>query len=350
MGKADMQQKASNAHEQNDSQNTEQNSTKSFLRSVDPKPNFGTNARNPRSEGTAERPEEIIKETVMEVLSIKETERNEERAALLRREEFLEQREESKMRQEKRNKIVIRGIQLDTRNGKREIESFLKENLQVKVEASEVNTIQVARGKNLFVAKMSGMEEGMSVMKSKKNLQNASITRADSRWQGDVLMMKDFCHKHRQTTLPAPGASTAEGLPTIDEHHQKFDVTALHPAMMTKDPNDSDLEFCKELTTLASFVNRKLVNFHGIVLIREDFNVRIGNSDQVPEDSMEGLVYSHTRESRDKIQNKQGSALVADFEDLGLFILIGRSPADSEGDYTFVGERGNSTIDHIWAN
>ncbi|KAJ8671451.1 hypothetical protein QAD02_002710 [Eretmocerus hayati] len=124
---------------------------------------------------------DLVRDTVTEIVASKEAEWNEERAALIRRVEYLEQREEAKMRQEKRNNIIIRGLQLETHNSQREVESFLNENLQLSIKVAEAVPIQVSRGKNLIVAKISSMEEKISIMQNKRRLQDSSIPIASDR-------------------------------------------------------------------------------------------------------------------------------------------------------------------------
>jgi len=73
-------------------------------------------------------------------------------------------------------------------------------------------------------------------------------------------------------------------------------------------------------------------------------NIRIGELDSDEEEG--GLI----RKSKDKIINKEGKLLVGRLQESGLNVLNGRSVGDGEGEYTYVGARGSTVIDYVFAN
>lgn len=79
-------------------------------------------------------------------------------------------------------------------------------------------------------------------------------------------------------------------------------------------------------------------------LILGDFNARIGLLNQLDEDSLENPRLSSSRSSLDTITNKQGTRLTQDLEMMGLVAINGRTRSDCPAQYTFVYERGCSTI------
>lgn len=77
-----------------------------------------------------------------------------------------------------------------------------------------------------------------------------------------------------------------------------------------------------------------------------DFNVRIGNSQFLPERLFLDNIYcKRVRHSKDSILNGNGTKLLELCDDLGLIILNGRFAGDEEGEFTFIGGMGCSVND-----
>ena len=108
-------------------------------------------------------------------------------------------------------------------------------------------------------------------------------------------------------------------------------------------PNDVN----GNMDNLVSFIREIVNSFTGILLVGGDFNSRIGESNQVDEEIVEGSYFNSTRKTINLVQKKQGRLLVAEMEDLGLIVLNGRSISDPDGSPTFVDNKGSSTIDLI---
>jgi len=80
------------------------------------------------------------------------------------------------------------------------------------------------------------------------------------------------------------------------------------------------------------------------LIVGGDMNIRIGELGSDEEEG--GLI----RKSKDKIINKEGKLLVERLQESGLNVLNGRSVGDGEGEYTYVGARGSTVIDYVFAN
>lgn len=109
-------------------------------------------------------------------------------------------------------------------------------------------------------------------------------------------------------------------------------------------------KFASDIERLASFLMKTLENFSGVLLVGGDFNSRIGDTNQLPPDVFYDTNFSGSRAATDLTLNAQGRLLVREMENLGLFVLNGRSSSDQVGGLTFFSENGSSTIDFVWTN
>ncbi|KAJ3645682.1 hypothetical protein Zmor_023323 [Zophobas morio] len=76
------------------------------------------------------------------------------------------------------------------------------------------------------------------------------------------------------------------------------------------------------------------------LLLGGDFNARIGNKSR-EEDG------ENTRKSKDKVENKDGKLLWELIEERGWEVL---KEGDEEGEFTWIGKRGESVIDYVIVN
>lgn len=74
-------------------------------------------------------------------------------------------------------------------------------------------------------------------------------------------------------------------------------------------------------------------------------DVRIGKGG-----GMEEVGHELGRKSRDKITNKKGKKLVNLVREVGGYFLNGATEGDREGEYTYIGPRGNTVIDYVIVN
>lgn len=80
------------------------------------------------------------------------------------------------------------------------------------------------------------------------------------------------------------------------------------------------------------------------IIVGGDFNIRTG---ELGGDEEEGEA---ARKSKDKTIGNGGRKLIELMRELGLEILNGRTEGDWEGEYTYIGGRGNTVIDYIFGN
>ena len=82
------------------------------------------------------------------------------------------------------------------------------------------------------------------------------------------------------------------------------------------------------------------------LLIGGDFNCRTG----ILGTWKDGEDMWVQRNSKDKTVNKQGRYLIKEIEDRGWYILNGAIKGDEEGNFTYIGERGETVIDYVIVN
>ena len=84
------------------------------------------------------------------------------------------------------------------------------------------------------------------------------------------------------------------------------------------------------------------------VVVGGDFNARIGNlGEMIAEDEEEGI---RKRISRDKTIDRRGRKLIEECEEKGWSILNGNIEGDRIGEFTYMGETGESVIDYAIMN
>lgn len=82
-----------------------------------------------------------------------------------------------------------------------------------------------------------------------------------------------------------------------------------------------------------------------MIIIGGDFNLRIGELGGI---DIEGSMLK--RKSKDKTIGNGGRKFVEWIQEKGWYILNGRTKGDWEGEYTYVGARGNTIIDYVIVN
>lgn len=80
------------------------------------------------------------------------------------------------------------------------------------------------------------------------------------------------------------------------------------------------------------------------IIIGGDFNIRIGELGGEEEE------WGNVRKSKDKIIGNGGERFIEKMQEMRLSILNGKILGDWEGEYTYVGVRGNTVIDFIFVN
>lgn len=89
---------------------------------------------------------------------------------------------------------------------------------------------------------------------------------------------------------------------------------------------------------------------HHKFVLMGDFNAKIGQLNQAPEDTFFFNNVHETRASLHDVVDNRGNKLVNYMESLNLYVLNGRTAGDVPGNVTFLNTNGKSTIDLFWAN
>ena len=90
-----------------------------------------------------------------------------------------------RLRQEKRNNIIIRGLQTATDDYKREIAELLEEKLHLKINITEAWSITTARGLQLIGARLGDSKQKHLVMTEKKKLEGTTIYISNDRTKNE---------------------------------------------------------------------------------------------------------------------------------------------------------------------
>lgn len=81
-----------------------------------------------------------------------------------------------------------------------------------------------------------------------------------------------------------------------------------------------------------------------LLIIGGDFNVRTGREGSFCNEEKEE---KEMRRSKDKVKNGEGTKLLEMAEENGWEILNGNMEGDEEGEFTFIGGKGNSVINYV---
>ncbi|XP_025271364.1 golgin subfamily A member 6-like protein 22 [Camponotus floridanus] len=96
-------------------------------------------------------------------------------------------------------------------------------------------------------------------------------------------------------------------------------------------------------------------NERTITIIGGDFNARIGEEEGWLEEEetfnlRSEMEKERNRKSRDEIVNKEGEKMLEEIRNNGLYIANGNMNGDEEGEFTYIGPRGMTTIDYLLTN
>ncbi|XP_025262551.1 golgin subfamily A member 6-like protein 22 [Camponotus floridanus] len=96
-------------------------------------------------------------------------------------------------------------------------------------------------------------------------------------------------------------------------------------------------------------------NERTITIIGGDFNARIGEEEGWLEEEetfnlRSEMEKERNRKSRDKTVNKEGEKMLEEVRNNGLYITNGNMNGDEEGEFTYIGPRGMTTIDYLLTN
>ena len=108
-------------------------------------------------------------------ISAQENEWNVECNDLSKRLKIIEHRDEMRLRHDKKNNIIIRGLSFTTENYRQEVTDMLKEKLQLEVNVVDASLIKTAKGPHLLWAKVGDYENKRSIMMNKRKLQATDI-------------------------------------------------------------------------------------------------------------------------------------------------------------------------------
>ena len=90
------------------------------------------------------------------------------------------------------------------------------------------------------------------------------------------------------------------------------------------------------------------------IVVGGDFNARIGEEEGWTEEEVVGGWKEDRlqgrRKARDKVVNREGEEMLEEIKHGGFYVLNGSVEGDEEGDFTYIGPRGRTTLDYVLVN
>jgi endonuclease/exonuclease/phosphatase family metal-dependent hydrolase len=121
----------------------------------------------------------------------------------------------------------------------------------------------------------------------------------------------------------------------------------LNVGCMYIQPSDPDRRLEELMFRFNSWMEN---NSNNNIILCGDFNARIGSLDVKSAGLTPTMDLSERRQACDKKVNSQGRNLLEAIEDMNLTLLNGRSRKDRNGEFTYIGHSGSSTIDLCFLN
>lgn len=75
----------------------------------------------------------------------------------------------------RKNNIIIKGLQVESRTATQDVENMMKSNLELNIDIKEVVILETKREQKMIVVKMENMEDKKKVMKAKNKLKGKNI-------------------------------------------------------------------------------------------------------------------------------------------------------------------------------
>lgn len=119
---------------------------------------------------------------------------------LQKRMEILESKIENNERKDRRNNIVIKGIEINGKTTNHDVQEFLKSKLNIEAEIEETKVISTCQ-KPFVIAKLKRSDDKLKIMKEKKILRNTRIYIDEDRTQTELNIqakMREIGNQEKQ--------------------------------------------------------------------------------------------------------------------------------------------------------
>lgn len=213
----------------------------------------------------------------------------EEKKQLERKIAELEWINEKRERENRKKNVVIKGVKWETRKIEQKVNKFMKENLDVEETAKKVYKVKIKENKEIVVTELESWEQKREVMSKKKNLKTGI-------WIEDDLTKeeKEIQKQLRERKSKGRKDKRKEGKSRIYE------------------------------------------NIY--LVIGGNYNARMGNKGGPIRKDKEREKEGESRNSKDKVINKEGRVLIDKIKERRWTILNGSY--DNEGGWTYIGGSG----------
>ncbi|XP_070162472.1 golgin subfamily A member 6-like protein 22 [Polyergus mexicanus] len=328
---------------------------------------------------------EGMKEQMIEKRKAREEERKREKEEWRREKKILEKRivalewiNEKKERKDKKNDIVIKGVNWEREKLEQEVEKYIKDSLKVNIVVKKANRIELNGNRNLVIAEIDRWEQKREIMSKKKELRRGITNKCEETWEYleefDIIGLTEtwveegtwkkisnrLSNKYEWKCIPATrenikGRARGGIITAISKDLKEVKVREINKGAM-----ETNLIYNKNRWRVITLYSQnieetleKLMEFLPLkeekeeyLMIGGDFNARTeeeGGPIRTGEKEEEEL-----RRSKDKVVNKEGRIMINKIKERGWMILNGSY--EKEGEWTYIEEMGPSVIDYVVMN
>ena len=133
-----------------------------------------------------------VRDIVIEELTTREEKWNKDRDSITQRLEELEQREEMRVRQEKKKNIIIKGYPIKTNLPTDEIHNLLAERLGVQVVINRVTSIKTTNNQVLLVVELASLDDKYLVLNNKMKLKGSELFISSDRTKKERAIQREI--------------------------------------------------------------------------------------------------------------------------------------------------------------
>ncbi|XP_014216449.1 golgin subfamily A member 6-like protein 22 [Copidosoma floridanum] len=246
----------------------------------------------------------------------------EEKKAIEERINTLEWELEKNEREKRRQNIVIKGAIIEKENIKKKLEEFVEQKINVNVKVKNATEIVVKKGK-------SDMKMVVVELESKE--------------------MKDTKREHKN------GRAKGGIITGINKKLEIKNYEELSGNIVKQEIKYGEQEwtfvgvYCQDVAKTMEIIKEKIgTQEKGGIILAGDWNAMTGREGGWVSEMEIGSKEVSNRKSKDKTINEEGRRLIKDITEEGWGIVNGQK--GEEGNYTYIGSRGESVIDYVISN
>ena len=123
-----------------------------------------------------------------------------EKGILEKRIEDLEWINEKKERKDRKNNIILKGMNWKAESLEQEVEEYIRDNIKIIIEVKKANKITMGVGRSMVIAELVSWEQKRSIMSRKKDLKKGNIIEDDltRKERGIQMKLREMARKERE--------------------------------------------------------------------------------------------------------------------------------------------------------